>query len=72
MQYSKSYGKWPEKYSSCTVIQPKNFKIFQSFLHGYHNPQPQDTLISPTISSPHNFKILPTLYIKFFWIGNLT
>ena len=69
MQYSKSYGKWPETYSPCMVIKTYNLNILPSFLHCYHIPQLQNIAIPAMTFSPHNFEIFWTLII-FFWISN--
>ena len=41
------------------VIEIQNFKVLLSLLHGYHIPQLQNIT-----------KILPTLHMEFFRIGN--
>ena len=47
-----------------------NFKIFPTLLHGYHTTS---KYCYPSIAfSSYIFKILPTLYMEFFGIGNST
>ena len=45
-----------------------NFKIFPFLLHGYHTPQPKNIAFLAIAFSSHNFKILPTSYMEFFWV----
>ena len=49
-----------------------HFKILPSLQHGCHTPQLQNIAIPAVAFSPHNFKILPTLHMDFFRIGNPT
>ena len=49
-----------------------NFKIFPFLLHGYHTPQLKNIAFLAIAFSSHNFKILPTCYMEFFWVSNPT
>ena len=42
------------------------------FIHGCHTPQLQNIAIPAMAFLLHNFTILPTLHMKFFWIENPT
>lgn len=52
------------------VIEPHNFKILLFQPNGYLIPIFLNIAI-PAITdfSPHNFKILSTLHMEFYWIG---
>ena len=67
MQFSKKSGKRPE-----TFIETHNFKILLLLLHGYYTAQLKNIAILVIGFAPHNFKILSTCRIEFFWISNPT
>ena len=52
------------------VIEPLNFKVFPSLRNDYHTSEIQNIAIPTKAFSPHNLKILTTLHIEIFWIGN--
>ena len=56
--------------SSCIVIELHNFKIMLFLLHGYHTLQLKNIAVPAIDFSPHNFKILPTCHMEFFWVIN--
>ena len=54
------------------ILKPTISRVLSFLLHGYHTPQRKDIAIPAIAFSPHNFKVLLTHQLEFFWVSNAT
>ena len=58
--------------SSCIVIETHDLKILPFSYMVIRLVHLKNIDIAATAFSPHNFKILPTCHMEFFWLSNPT